>query len=68
MKKLLVSAKLKVHLSFDNWLSGNHLAFIAIVAHFCSPSYSIESILIGFCELRGPHSGENIAEVVDEVL
>ena len=39
-----------------------------MVAHFCSPSYSIESILIGFRELCGPYSGENIAEVVDKVL
>jgi hypothetical protein len=66
--KLLASAQSKIHLSFDNWSSGNHLAFTAVVAHFCSPAFSIESILIGFRELRGPHSGENIAEVVDEVL
>lgn len=68
VKKLLASSLSKIHLSFDNWSSGNHLAFTAIVAHFCSPTFSIESILIGFRELRGPHSGENIAEVVDEVL
>jgi hypothetical protein len=49
-------------------LSGNHLTFTAIVAHFCNPTFSIASILIGFRELHGPHSGENIAEVVDEVL
>ena len=39
-----------------------------MVAYFCSPSYSIESILIGFRELRGPHSGENITEVFNKVL
>jgi hypothetical protein len=39
-----------------------------MVAYFYSPSYSIESILIGFRELRGPHSGENITEVVNKVL
>jgi hypothetical protein len=66
--KFLASSLSKIHLSFDNWSSRNGLAFTAIVAHFCSPSYLIESILIGFRELRGPHSGENIAEVVDEVL
>ena len=68
VKKLLASSLSKIHLSFDNWSSGNHLAFTAVVAHFCSPAFSIESILIGFRELRGPHSGENIAEVVDKVL
>lgn len=39
-----------------------------MVAHFCNLSCSIESIFIGFRELRGPHSGENVAAVVDEVL
>ncbi len=68
VKKLLASSPSKIHLSFDNWSSGNHLAFTAVVAHFCSPAYSIQSILIGFRELRGPHPGENIAEVVGEVL
>lgn len=68
VKKLIASSLSKIHLSFDNWSSGNHLAFTAVVAHFCSPAYSIQSILIGFRELRGPHSGENIAEVVGEVL
>lgn len=68
VQKLLDSAQSKIHLSFDNWSSGNHLAFTAIVAHFCSPTFKIESILIGFRELRGPHSGENIAECVDSVL
>jgi len=68
VKKLLASSLSKIHLSFDNWSSGNHLAFTAVITHFCSPAYSIQSILIGFHELRGPQSDKNIAEVVGEVL
>jgi hypothetical protein len=68
LKNLLASSKSRVHLSFDLWTSGNHKAFTAVVAHFCTPSNKIESILLGFRELFGPHSGENIAALVEGVV
>lgn len=48
IKALLAKSRSRVHLSFDIWTSGNHHAFTAVVAHFCSPLFAIESILIGF--------------------
>jgi hypothetical protein len=44
-------------------------AFAAVVAHFCSGiSGKIESILIAFREIKGTHSGENIADTIQAVI
>jgi hypothetical protein len=50
------------------WTSANHKSFLAVVVHYCSPAFKIESVLIGFRELFGPHSGENIAALVEAVV
>jgi len=42
---------------FDLWTSDNHLSFAAIVGHFMSLKYTVDSILLAFRE----HTGENIA-------
>lgn len=68
VKKLLALLLFKIHLSFNNWSSENHLMFTAVIAHFCSPAYSIQLILIDFHKLHSSHSDENIAEVMSEVL
>jgi len=33
-----------------------------------SPQYKVDSILLGLRRLRGPHSGENIAEAIVSVI
>ena len=69
IKGLLQKSYSVIHLSFDLWTSPNNLAFAAIVAHFrSSATKKIESIVIGFREIRGAHTGENIAYAVQRVL
>jgi len=63
----LHKARSNIHLSFDLWTSGNYYSFNAIVAHFVDTDYKVKTALIGFRDLEGPHSGENIAESVKTV-
>jgi hypothetical protein len=63
----LHQARSNIHLSFDLWTSGNYYSFNAIIAHFVDTDYKIKTALIGFRDLEGPHSGENIAESVKSV-
>jgi hypothetical protein len=67
VKDILQTAQSKIHLSFDLWTSGNYYAFNAVVAHFVSHDFRVKTALIGFREIIGSHSGENIAESVRAV-
>jgi hypothetical protein len=64
---LLQKSRSRIHLSFDLWTSENHLSFAAIVGHFMSAKYTVDSVLLAFREVKGPHTGENIAAVVKQV-
>jgi len=68
VKELLQKARSNIHLSFNLWSSPNHYSFNAVVAHFVTFDYKIASVLIGFRNLLGVHSGENIAASVQEVV
>jgi hypothetical protein len=68
VKKQLWASRSRIHLSFDLWTSPNHLSFVGVVGHYMSSQYKVETVLLGFRRLRGPHSGENIAEAVLKVI
>jgi len=58
----------KISLAADTWTSPNKLAFLAIVAYWISDSWQIEEVLIGFEEIRGSHTGANMAGIINDVL
>ena len=68
IKKQLQASKSRIHLSFDLWSSPNHMSFVAIVGHYMSSQYKVETVLLGLRRLYGSHSGENLAETVLEVI
>jgi hAT family C-terminal dimerisation region len=68
IKKRIHGSKSRIHLSFDLWTSPNHLSFVGVVGHYMSSQYRVETVLLGLRRLRGPHSGENIAEAVLQVI
>ena len=57
-----------IYVAADTWTSPNKLAFLAIVAYWISDSWQIEEVLIGFEEVRGCHTGANIAGIIKDVL
>jgi hypothetical protein len=68
IKAQLHESKSLIHLSFDLWTSPNHLSIVGIHGHFMNPQYKVDNALLGLRRLRGPHSGENIAEAIVGVI
>jgi len=58
----------KISLAADTWTSPNKLAFLAIVAYWISDSWQMEEVLIGFKEIRGSHTGGNMAGIINHIL
>ena len=58
----------KISLAADTWTSPKKLAFLAIVAYWISDSWQMEEVLIGFQEIRGSHTGANMAGIFTDVL
>ena len=67
-QRQLLSAKSLINFTFDCWTSRNYRAVFAVTAHFINKDYQRQDILIGLRELLGPHSGENIGELLQEIL
>jgi hypothetical protein len=67
IRSLLRKSRSCIHLSFDGWTSDNQLPFLAVVGHFMSAKYTVDSILLAFREVKGPHTGANFASIVEQV-
>ncbi len=58
----------KVSLALDSWTSPwDQCSFLAIVAYYVSINWKYRQVLIGFEQLVGAHTGENLAIVVENV-
>jgi hypothetical protein len=68
LRKELRSSRSNIHLSFDLWTSPNCYAMIAIVAHFIDSKGYRQTKLLAIRQLKGEHSGENIAASVRKVI
>lgn len=68
VKLLLLSCPGLIHLSFDLWTSPNCLALLGMVAHFFDGVDSVLTLPLGIPQLRGPHSGANIAQSASELI
>ena len=45
-----------------------NIPILAVIGHWISPNFELQAAILEFQQLRGIHSGENMAEVVYEVL
>ena len=68
LRKTLRKARSKIHLSFNLWTSPNFYSIIAIVAHFIDSKGHRQTKLLAIRQLKGEHSGENIAASVLQVI
>jgi hypothetical protein len=68
IKENLDAARSKIHLSFDLWTSPNYKAMVAIVGHWTSHEFKVETALLAMKEITGAHKGEFIAPVLHEVV
>ncbi|KAA8615108.1 hypothetical protein PtrSN002B_011378 [Pyrenophora tritici-repentis] len=65
----LSEAASKIHVSFDGWTTkGGKKGYLGIVAHFVNRLGKLIDLPIALPQLMGPHSGENMAEIVYSTL
>jgi hypothetical protein len=59
----------KIHISFDGWTTkGGKRGFLGLVAHFVAHTGNLIDLPIALPQLMGPHSGDNIGQIVLSVL
>ena len=68
IKRSLHTSKSFIHFSFDLWTSPNALAMLGILAHYMDNLSKNHTVLIDLQQLHGPHSGENMAQLVIEII
>ncbi|CAF3613131.1 unnamed protein product [Rotaria socialis] len=58
------------HLSItvDVWVDRRGRSFIGVTGHFLDLNFAPLALLLDFSRLKGPHTGENIRLVTDEIL
>jgi hypothetical protein len=47
----------QISLTFDGWTSKMMIAYLALMAHFITDDWQLQSELLSFSELEGSHSG-----------
>ncbi|EXX51121.1 hypothetical protein RirG_264420 [Rhizophagus irregularis DAOM 197198w] len=62
VKKELPNAPGRLSFTLDAWTSPSYIPFLGITVHWISREWELKEILIDFCKLSGPHSGENLHE------
>lgn len=55
-------------LSLHVWTSKNHKAILRVIGQWLIPEFKYKERVLEFSELSGPHSGENMAEVLQKML
>ncbi|KAJ5100906.1 hypothetical protein N7456_006958 [Penicillium angulare] len=68
VKEELAQRSRTLALSVDVWTSENQIAIMGIMGHWVSPEFAKREELLEFTEISGPHSGENLAEIVFKLL
>ncbi|KAJ9480587.1 hypothetical protein PENNAL_c0164G05839 [Penicillium nalgiovense] len=68
VKQELARSSRTLALSLDVWTSENQIAIMGIIGHWISPEFEKREELLEFTDICGPHSGENLAEIVMKML
>ncbi|CAI5983365.1 unnamed protein product [Closterium sp. NIES-65] len=69
-RELLVGDGLagRMSLTFDIWTGENNVAFMGVTAHYVTSDFQLKQAVIDFRELKGSHTGDLIADELEEVL
>jgi hypothetical protein len=68
IKKVLVTSRSRIHVSFDLWTSPSGKALIKVIFHYLSDDLKVCNLLIGIRRIKGSYNGENITEVIIPVI
>lgn len=58
VRRSLATARSRVTLSFDGWLSDNGLDLLGVFAHYIDNNYVVKNVLLGLRNTYGAHTGE----------
>ena len=58
----------KISIAADTWTSSNKIAFLAVVGYWITDDWELREVLLGFEQIRGAHIGENLTDLVGDVL
>src|SRR5205085_3579262 len=58
----------KISIAADTWTSPNKIAFLAVVSYWITDDWELREVLLGFKQIRGAHTGKNLADLVGDVL
>ncbi len=58
----------KLSLTLDCWTSKNQYSFLGITVHYIDKNWVIISTLLDFVEVKGSHTGENLAHYLVNVV
>lgn len=68
LKEQLHLTRSKIHVSMDIWTSEEGINYLSVVAHFLDGNSNLQTALLDLPPLKGPHSCENIANVLSTAL
>ena len=63
-----IPPNVKISIAADAWTSPNKLAFLAIVGYWITDDWELKEVLLGFEQIHGAHTGENMAGVIGGIL
>jgi hypothetical protein len=66
--KLFVTLASIVAVSLDGWISQNNYSIIAINVSFLGARFEVYKRYIEFIEIKGSHSSENLAHIIEKAL
>ncbi|CAN6851322.1 unnamed protein product, partial [Brassica oleracea] len=69
LKKVFARHTARVCFTSDLWTSPpNSMGYICLVAHFIDVGWNLQSKILAFCDLKPPHTGEEIANKILECM
>jgi hypothetical protein len=64
LKQELAAGCRTIALSLDVWTSEHQLSILGVIGYWITPEFEKREKLLEFTKIRGPHSGENLAETL----
>lgn len=66
--KAEIPTGVKISIAVDAWTSPNKIAFLAIAGYWITDDWELKEVLLGFEQIHGAHTGENMARIIGRVL
>jgi hypothetical protein len=68
LKNIFVNLKTKIVLTTDIWTSSTNRPYLTITSHFIAIQKKLSSVLIEFCLVPHPHTGEQVKQTLLNAL